>query len=266
MPFFLIVLIGFLVVVGISVLIGGGLYLFQRSRAGSDPVLPMRLLLRLYLYVVILAGLLLLAQGFSGLLQVGLAYALGGDFSYRPTSVKSEGMPRTPDPPDPLDMKDPAQLTDAERERRSEIVVQQAREQARKYEREQARKYEREQRAKGLEVARKQGLIQGIIFTLIGGIIWGAHLFARWKLETEEDRSSPISRAYSLILLLIFGFITIIYLPQAVFEGFGFYLLHPLLEYTPYDFPGEKLALSIVTLLIWIGYLVGAIKAARGSD
>ena len=109
-------------------------------------------------------------------------------------------------------------------------------------------------------------MIQGISFTLIGGIIWGAHLFSRRKLETAKDRSSPISRAYLIIMVVIFGLITIINLPQAVFEGFRFYLLEPLNEFDRKSSPGGKLALSIVTLPIWIVYLVGAIKAARGSD
>ena len=82
MTFLWITLIVFLVLVGVSVLIGGVVYLLQRLRSGTGLVLPMRFLLRLYLYVVIIAGLLLLAQGISGLLQVGLASALGNDFRY----------------------------------------------------------------------------------------------------------------------------------------------------------------------------------------
>jgi hypothetical protein len=254
MAFLWITLIVFLVLVGVSVLIGGVVYLIQRLRSGSGLVLPMRFLLRLYLYVVIIAGLLLLAQGISGLLQVGLTSALGNDFSYRPVHVRFEGKPRITDP---LELKDRAQMTDAERQRLSEILDQ--RELGNVEQR-------REDRILGLERARKEGLIQGISFTLIGGIIWGAHLFSRRKLETAEDRSSPINRGYLIIMVVIFGLVTIINLPQAVFEGFRFYLLEPLNEFDRHSSPGGKLALSIVTLPIWIVYLVGAIKAARGSD
>ena len=254
MAFLWITLIVFLVLVGVSVLIGGVVYLIQRLRSGTGLVLPMRFLLRLYLYVVTIAGLLLLAQGISGLLQVGLASALGNDFSYNPVHVRFEGKPRTTDP---LELKDRAQLTEAEREELSEILDR--REQGNVEQR-------REDRIRGLERARKESLIQGISFTLIGGIIWGAHLFSRRKLETAEDRSSPMNRGYLIIMVVIFGLITIINLPQAVFEGFRFYLLEPLNEFDRHSSPGGKLALSIVTLPIWIVYLVGAIKAARGSD
>ena len=131
---------------------------------------------------------------------------------------------------------------------------------------EQNLEQQRKDRIQGLERARKEGLIQGISFTLIGGIIWGAHLFARRNLETAEDRNSPINRSYLIIMVVIFGLITIINLPQAVFEGFRFYLLEPLNEFGRSSPPGGRFALSIVTLPIWIIYLVGAIKAARGSD
>ncbi len=254
MAFLWITLIIFLVLVGVSVLIGGVVYLIQRLRSGSGLVLPMRFLLRLYLYVVIIAGLLLLAQGLSGLLQVGLASALGDDFSYRPVHLELE---RKPIAVDPLELKDRPLLTDEDRDALSEILVQKD---------ERSLEQRREDRIRGLDRARKEGLIQGISFTLIGGAIWGAHLFARRKLETAEDRISPINRGYLIIMVVIFGLITIINLPQAVFEGSRYYLLEPLNEFSRNPPPGGKLALSIVTLPIWIIYLVGAIKAARESD
>ena len=254
MAFLWITLIVSLLLVGVSVLIGGVVYLIQRLRSGTGLVLPMRFLLRLYLYVVIIAGLLLLAQGISGLLQVGLASALGNDFSYHAVHLGLKPQPRITDP---LELKDRAQLTDSERQRLSEILQEKD---------EQNLEQQRKDRIQGLERARKEGLIQGISFTLIGGIIWGAHLFARRNLETAEDRNSTINRGYLIIMVVIFGLITIINLPQAVFEGFRFYLLEPLNEFGRSSPPGGRLALSIVTLPIWIIYLVGAIKAARGSD
>lgn len=254
MAFLWITLIVFLVLVGVSVLIGGVVYLIQRLRSGNGLVLPMRFLLRLYLYVVIIAGLLLLAQGISGLLQVGLASALGNDFSYRPVGISG---PRNARTTDPLEFKDSAQLTAEERQKLSEISNKRQQDEL---------EQRREERILGLERARKEGLIQGISFTLIGGVIWGAHLFARRRLETAEDRSSPINRGYLIIMVVIFGLVTIINLPQAVFEGSRYYLLEPLNEFSRNSPPGGKLALSIITLPIWIVYLVGAIKTARGAD
>ncbi len=256
MAFLWITLIVFLVLVGVSVLIGGVVYLIQRLRSGSGLVLPMRFLLRLYLYVVIIAGLLLLAQGLSGLLQVGLASALGNDFSYHPVYVGLERKPpsRTTDP---LELKERAQLTEAELDELSKILEQREQDSV---------EQRREERILGLERARKEGLIRGISFTLIGGVIWGAHLFARRKLETAEDRSSPINRGYLIIMVVIFGLVTLINLPQAVFEGSRYYLLEPLNGFGRTSPPGGKLALSIVTLPIWIIYLVGAIRAARRPD
>ena len=255
MPFLWITLIVFLILVGLSVLIGGIVYLIQRLRSGVGLVLPMRFLLRLYLYVVTIAGLLLLAQGGSGLLQVGLASALGNDFSFHPVFVGAP--PRPLVRPSPLELKDRAQLTEEERVRLAEILEQRAVEDLAQ---------RKEQREKGLDRAFKEGLIQGISFTLIGGIIWGAHLFARRKLESPEDRLGPMNRAYLIIMVIVFGLVTIINLPQAVFEGFRYFILDPLNEFNRNAPPGGKLALSIVTLPIWMIYLVGAIKSARGSE
>lgn len=256
MPFLWITLIVFLILVGLSVLIGGIVYLIQRLRSGVGLVLPMRFLLRLYLYVVTIAGLLLLAQGGSGLLQVGLASALGNDFSFHPVFVQGD-FDRKPRTTDPLELKDRAQLTEEERVRLAEILEQRAVGDLAQ---------RKEQREKGLDRAFREGLIQGISFTLIGGIIWGAHLFARRKLESPEDRLGPMNRAYLIIMVIVFGLVTIINLPQAVFEGFRYFILDPLNEFNRNAPPGGKLALSIVTLPIWMIYLVGAIKSARGSE
>ena len=144
MPFFLIILVAFLVLVGVSVLIGGGVYLFQRLKSGTGLVLPMRFLLRLYLYVVIIAGLLLLAQGLSGLLQVGLASALGNDFSYHPVHL---GLERKPIAVDPLELKDRPRLTEVERAELSRILVQKD---------ERSLEQRRQERILGLERARKE--------------------------------------------------------------------------------------------------------------
>ena len=75
-----------------------------------------------------------------------------------------------------------------------------------------------------------------------------------------------MNRGYLIIMVVIFGLVTLINLPQAVFEGSRFYLLEPLNEFSRNSPPGGKLALSIVTLPIWIVYLVGAIRAARRPD
>jgi len=248
-----IALIVFLVLVAVALVVGGGLFLFLRFRAGEPIRIPLRFLLRLYMHVVIIAGLLLLTQGFSGLLRAGLAGAAGKDFSYYPAYVG--GFPgREPRPVEPLELKERRDLTPEELEKLSQIETERQKEELER---------QREAQRKGLDRALKEGLIEGVSFAIIGAIIWAVHLLGRRWLETDEERESLLNRIYLILIVVIFGIITIVNLPQAVFESFRFYLLDPLDEFNRSSPPGGKLALSIVALPIWITYLLGTIRAVR---
>ena len=119
---------------------------------------------------------------------------------------------------------------------------------------------EAERRRLGLERARDEGIIEGGTFLIIGLIIWGSHLAGRRWLETREEQESLLSRVYLTLITITFGVITIVFLPQALSETFDYALLDPS---DRGDQPGEKLALSIATLPIWLAYLWQAIHAIR---
>ena len=106
----------------------------------------------------------------------------------------------------------------------------------------------------------KEGLIQGVSFLIIGLAIWGSHFAGRRWLETEEERDSLLSRVYLTLVTITFGVITIVYLPQAVFETLSYVILEPLDQFRQ---PGEKLSLSITALPIWLIFLWQAIRAIR---
>ena len=112
----------------------------------------------------------------------------------------------------------------------------------------------------GLERAFDEGLIQGISFAIIGALVWGAHMFGRHKIDLPEDRASPLNRIYLVLLTVIFGVITIVSLPQAVFETLSYAVLDPVGR--DYE-PGGKLALSITALPIWLIYLWATIRSVR---
>ena len=218
----------------------------------------MRLLLRFYIYVVIIVGLLLLTQGVTELVRAGLAGAGGKDFSYRPVFVKIPS-PREAElrAPKPVELKEHAELTEEELEELSRIIA----------EREvKSLEERREARRKGLDRALKEGIIGGVTFTIVGALIWIAHVMGRGWLETTGERESPINRIYLVLVVVIFGVITMVNLPQGISEGFRFYLLDPLDEFSRGSPPGDKLGLAIATAPIWIIYLAGAIRAVkRGS-
>ena len=150
-----------------------------------------------------------------------------------------------------MELKDRAKLTDAELE---ELSIIQRERQLNQIE------LDEERRRLGLDRAMKEGLIQGISFLVIGLAIWGSHFAGRRWLETPEERDSLLSRVYLTLVTVTFGVITIVYLPQAVFETLSYVLLEPLDQFRQ---PGEKLSLSITALPIWLIFLWQAIRAIQ---
>lgn len=201
--------------------------------------------------MVIVAGLIVFAQGASNLLQAGFASFGGKQFSYNP--VHTQGPPgiELREGPSALELKDRAKLTDAELEELSIIQRERAQYQ---------NKLNEERRRLGLDRAMKEGLIQGVSFLVIGLAIWGSHFAGRRWLETEEERDSLLSRVYLTLVTITFGVITIVYLPQAVFETLSYVILEPLDQFRR---PGEKLSLSITALPIWLIFLWQAIRSIR---
>ena len=248
-----IALIAFVILVVAALVVAGAVFGFMRFRTGVNVSIPLRLLLRLYIYVVIIVGLLLLTQGVTELVRAGLAGAGGKDFSYRPVFVKvpeREALRA----PTPVELKERELLTEAELEELSSVIA----------EREvKSLEQRREARRKGLDRALKEGIIRGITFAIVGALIWIAHVVGRGWLETPEERESPINRIYLILVVVIFGVITLVNLPQGIFEGLRFYLLDPLDEFGRDSPPGDKLGLAIATAPIWIMYLAGAIRAVR---
>ena len=234
----------------LAAVVAGGVVLFLRLRAREPININLRFLFRIYLLVVIVAGLLVFAQGASNLLQAGFVSVGGKQFSYNPVYVQIPGVIER-QTPSALELKDRAKLTDAELEELS--IIQRERAQ---------RKIElnEERRLLGLDRAMKEGLIQGVSFLIIGLAIWGSHFAGRRWLETEEERDSLLSRVYLTLVTITFGVITIVYLPQAVFETLSYVILEPLDQFRQ---PGEKLSLSITALPIWLIFLWQAIRAIR---
>ena len=248
-----IALVVFVVLVAVGLVISGAVFTFLRFRTGSGVRIPLRLLLRLYIYIVIIVGLLLLTQGVTELVRAGLAGAGGKDFSYRPVFAKIPGEVGLR-APRPVELKDRAELTEEELEELSRVIAERE---------EKSLELRREARRKGLDQASKEGIIEGVTFTIVGALIWIAHVMGRGWLETREERESPINRIYLVLVVVIFGVITIVNLPQGISEGFRFYLLDPLDEFSRDSPPGDKLGLAIATAPIWIIYLAGAIRAVR---
>ena len=244
-----IALLGFGIFVILGLLVAGAFLLIMRLRSGTGFTIDMRTLLRLYLYVGIIAGLLVFTQGASELIKAGAAGIAGNDFSYSPAWIEPPADKNQPS--HPLELAARSDLSSEELEELSRILAERQ---------EQEAKDNEELEHIGLERAFDEGLIQGISFAIIGALVWGAHMFGRHKIDLPEDRASPLNRIYLVLLTVIFGVITIVSLPQAVFETLSYAVLDPVGR--DYE-PGGKLALSITALPIWLIYLWATIRSVR---
>jgi hypothetical protein len=225
-------------------------------RAHESINFDLRIMLRVYLLVVIVAGLLVFTQGASNLLQVGFATLGSNQFSYTPVYIgfpsDSVRQPRTA-----VEFKDRQQLTDVELEELADIEAERQTEQV---------ALDEERRRLGLDRAKKEGLIQGISFLIIGLLILLSHLAARRWLETREERVSLLNRVYLIVVTITFGIITIVLMPQAVFETFSYIVLDPVDSFGSRTQPGDKLALAITTPPVWLIYLFEVIRSMRRAS
>ena len=243
-------LLVFGILVALALLVGGAFFLIMRLRSGEPLSIDIRALVRIYLYVGIIAGLLVFTQGASELIKAGAAGIASKEFSYHPVWVELPG-DETARPQHPLELADRRDLSSEELEQLSAILEER---------RQEDLKNNEERDRLGRDRAFDEGLIEGISFAIIGALVWAAHMLGRRWIETPEDRAGRLNRIYLVLLTVIFGIITIVSLPQAVFETLRYAVLDPAGSSNQ---PGEKLALSITALPIWLIYLWYTVRAIR---
>ena len=223
-----------LAVLGLIVL--GLVALFRRGANGPD--FGPRSLLRLYLYVASLAGIILLVVGVSGLLNAGFATAFGTGFSYGQSYVVPAIAPACPPNVPPGSPQCKPSPTDQ--------LDRNARENERK---------------------KADDLIRGATFTIFGLVFWGAHWGARRAIVGADEPSSGLRRGYLMIGTVVFGLATVSLLPMGIYQALSYAILPPA-ESGYRSGAGEALAAGIATLPVWLVYLwlvVEDFRAARAA-
>ena len=241
-------LVGILVALAFVSVIGGIVALILhlvRQRAGEQMRLPVRLLFRIYLYLVIIAGMVLSVQGLSSLVRAGLGTAIEKEFSYTPEYVP---VPAPAEPPD-KGATAPAEPQDKGAVRPAGPTAE-----------------EEAARQKGLDRAWREGLINGVAFTVIGLLVLGSHVLGLRMLQTAEERSGMLHRFYVFAVLVVFTIIVLVTLPQGVFESMRYWLLKPVDSYSRPSPPGQALSTAIVALPVWGVSLWAALRAARRAE
>ncbi|HYK99070.1 MAG TPA: DUF5671 domain-containing protein [Candidatus Acidoferrales bacterium] len=201
----------------------------QRGRETLD--LSLRGLLRVYLYVASLAGVIVFAVGVAGILSFVLAAAFGRDLVYGgspPQPVPQVAPACPPGQPTcaPTPVVAPRPLPD-ERERRQQ-----------------------------------EDLVRGITFVVFGAVFWIAHWMARRGRAGGSEHASGLYRAYLMLGTAMFGIATIVLLPTGIYQALADALIAP----TPNTFrqgAGDSLSGGLASLPIWLLYLWLVLRAIR---
>jgi len=223
-------LVGVLIALGVLGAIALLVVLFlQRGRDGMD--LSLGGLLRLYLYLASLAGVIAFAIGLAGIISFVLAAALGLDVVYggqipRPVpAIAPVCAPNTTCPPfvapfPPQPFPDPR-----------------ARQQT-------------------------EDLVRGVTFVIFGGAFWAAHWWARRALAGVAERASGLHRAYLILGTAIFGIATIVFLPMGIYQAVSFAIV-PADQFSFRPGAGEALSGGLAALPLWLAYLWLVQRALR---
>jgi hypothetical protein len=200
----------------------------QRARGGME--LSPRGLLRLYLYIASLAGIVVLTIGLASVVNWAFAAAAGDEFIYggspRPAVAVA---PRCP--PGAVGCVEPGP------EQQAQILRQQ----------EQFARQQEQQR----ERRRNEDLIRGITFSAFGALFWAAHWAARRGLGEEEV--AGLRRGYLMLGTIVFGLGTIVLLPTGIYQALANLIL-PAPD-NVFRQGADALGGGIVSLPIWLLFL-----------
>ena len=222
-------LVGVLTALGVLGAIGLLVVLFlQRGRDGMD--LSLGGLLRVYLYLASLAGVIAFAIGLAGIISYVLAAAFGLDVIYGgevPRPVPAIAPVCAPNTTCPPFMPFPQQVIPDERLRRQ-----------------------------------TEDLVRGVTFVIFGGVFWAAHWWARRALVGVADRASGLHRAYLILGTAIFGIATIALLPMGIYQALSFAIVPPD-QFSFRPGAGEALSGGLAALPLWLAYLWLVQRALR---
>ncbi len=201
-----------------------------RGRDGAD--LSPGGLLRLYLYLASLAGIVVFVVGVGSLVNVGFAVTAGNDFTYgRPPEMSFACPPNTPE---------------CEAARARELALN-----------------PREQMLEQRDRRRGDDLVRGLTFTVFGALFWVTHWLVRRNFGADGLASS-FRRGYLMSGTLLFGLMTVVLLPWGIYQA----LSAAFLPTGPNQFSAgiaDTLSGGIAALPIWLIYLWLVMRDVRSS-
>lgn len=219
---------------GALLVVGGIIYLITRLTKSKDsketkPLnITVEMLFKIYLYVISFISLAVSVIGGTMLLKAGASYAFGIPFSYTLYVAN-----------DTTDIvKDP------------DIVIPECNE--------GNTMTFGDKKVCFNEDTRKQEIITGATFFVSMLMIFGLHQFALNRLETKS-KTPWLKKIYIFVSLILYSIVGVIIIPTAIYQ-LATHLLYRVNDVTLYDAPGTTLGILIMTLPLWIFFLVKTTK------
>ena len=222
----------------VAVLIALGVFVVIRVRSGESLVLSFRTILLAYFYLMSITSFLVLTVGLSMGVKAGLSDVLGREFSYY-----TKPAVRMVEAAIPVGPGEPRRAP----ELKAEPVPEE--ELAR-----QLRRVEREY---------QEDLIRSGTMVVVGGLIWGLHVWGRRRLQgTEEAAQSFFSKAYATILLAIFGIVGVVSLTTGAYEMLRYLIIEPD-EFGSRQQPGGSVSTALIFAPVWFYFLISVMRRGR---
>ncbi len=215
--------------------VGGVIYLVTQLVKNKDskdtkPLnITVKMLFKIYLYVISFISLAVSVIGGTMLLKAGASYAFGISFSYTLYSASDASTDVVKDP---------------------DVVIPDC--------------YEGNTMTFGDKVVcfdedtRKQELITGATFFVSMMMIFGLHQFALNRLE-KKSKTPWLKKIYTFVSLILYSIVGVIIIPTAIYQ-LATHLLYRVNDVTLYDAPGTTIGILIMTLPLWIFFLVKTTK------
>ena len=228
-------MLGVIVAVSVVGVIVAAIALVVRGGRGGGLDWAPRNLVRVYLYIASLAGIVALVVGLSGILTAGFAAGFGNGFVYGDQSNFFPPVASCPPTPDPSVKCVPGPPQDFAAQRQRE-----------------------------LDRRRGDDLIKGITFTVFGALFWGAHFAARRGVMASDEPTSGLRRGYLMLGTVIFGIATVILLPTGIYQALS-YLILPADNGVFRSGAGDSLPGGLITLPVWLIYLWLVVRDLRSA-
>jgi hypothetical protein len=198
-------------------------------RSEKEPErLQLRFLTRFYAYAMLFISSLILFVGGGLLLKAALSYPLGLEFSYRGQPIYAETRRPLPTPPTVTGQPERETYWEA---RALEGV-----------------EYRGEERIRDL--------LSGATLVGAGGLFLAFHWVLRNRLESRDERSASfLNKAYLMVSGVVYGGLSLVLVPTALFQLIEFYLLprgDPETTIWSWPIPGDALGYALIALALWL--------------